>query len=269
MDLKNSYKTFLLLSLALFFASCATENTRQKAEEETAIQKSTDMYHSPDWIVRLEGITALSKPPHKNAWHPNSKKKIIIFLEGATEDIHTSVKIEAIKQLAMYINDAGVIKCLEEISLNDENNNVRWVALEILSQSPSRETIKVFITNFTSSDILVKEASIKGILKLSDASSKQEALPYVLSALNDEAINVRIVTLDNLTFKDEAIYQILAKYFQKDQLSLTILNSSLKAIDGYKLDMETQEKIFPLLTHADVDIRILALRALKSSSRIK
>jgi len=143
------------------------------------------------------------------------------------------------------------------------------VALESLLQSPSQETVRVFIANFASGDILVKEASIKGILKLSGDSSKQEALPYVLAALNDDAINVRIAALDNLTFKDDAIYQILAKYFQKNRLSATMLNFSLKAINGYKLDEETQEKIIPLLTHTDVDIRILALRALKSSRQIK
>ncbi|MCL1911563.1 MAG: HEAT repeat domain-containing protein [Leptospirales bacterium] len=269
MCLKNFHKTFVLLFLALLFTSCARENIKQKTEEENAIQKSTEMYHSPNWIVRLEGITALRKPPYKDAWHPNSKKRIITFLKGATEDIHTAVKIEAIKQLALYIDDAGVIKYLEEISLNDENNNIRWAALESLLQSPSRETIKVFMTNFTSDDIFIKETSIKGILKLNDDSSKQDALPYVLDALNDEAINVRIAALDNLTFRDEAIYRILAESFQKDRLSATMLHFSLKAIDGYKLDQETQEKIVPFLTHTDVEIRILALRALKSSDRIK
>jgi len=264
MRLKYFHKIFLLFFLASSFISCARENMRQKTEE-AAIQKSTDMYHSSDWIVRLEGISALKKPPHQKAWHPGNKKKIIIFLEGATEDIHTAVKIEAIKQLAAYIDDAGVIKYLEEISLNDENNNVRWTALDVLLQSPSQETIKIFITNFANSDILIKEVSIKGILKLSDESSRQEILPYVLDALNDEAINVRIAALNNLSFKDEAIYQILAKNFQKNRLSITMLNLSLKAINGYKLDEETQEKMFPLLTHADTDIRILALRALKNS----
>ena len=225
------------------------------------------MYHSPNWLVRLDGITALRKPPHQKVWHPESKKKIIIFLKGATEDAYSSIKIEAIKQLAAYIDDAGVIKCLEEIALNEENNNVRWTALDSLLQSPSRETIGVFMANFASRDILIREVSIKGILKLSDESSKQEALLYVLNALNDDAINVRIAALDNLTFKDEAIYQILAKNFQKSPLSFTMLSLSLKAIDGYKLDAETQEKIFPLLTHSDVNIRILALRALKNSQK--
>ncbi|MCL2026466.1 MAG: hypothetical protein FWG92_06645, partial [Leptospirales bacterium] len=140
-------------------------------------------------------------------------------------------------------------------------------ALYALLQSSSRETFKVFTANFTSHDILIREISIKGILKLSNESSKQEALPYVLDALNDRAINVRIAALDNLTFKDKAIYQILAKNFQESPLSVTMLSLSLKAIDGYKLDTETQEKIFPLLTHTDVNIRLLALRALKNSQK--
>ena len=267
MNFKNFHKIFLLLFLALFFTSCVKENTRQKTEEENMIQKYSEMYHSPDWIIRLEAIAALKNPPYQNAWHPSNKKKIITFLEGATEDIHTAVKIEAIKQLAAYIDDAGVIKCLEEISLNDENNNVRWMTLNSLLQSPSYETIRVFIINFADSDILIKEASIKGILKLSDNSSKQEVLPYILDALNDNAINVKIAALENLTFKDEAIYQILAEHFQKNRLSATMLDLLLKAINGYKLDEETQEKIFPFLTHTDANIRILALRALKNSHK--
>ena len=267
MNLKKFHEIYLLFFSVLFFISCSRENIKQKTEEELAIQKSANMYHSPDWIIRLEAITALENPPHQKTWHSSNKKKIITFLEGATEDIHTAVRIEAVKQLAVYTNEAGVVKYLEEISLNEENNNIRWTALNSLLQSPSRETIRVFIINFASSDILIKETSIKGILKLSDDSSKQDVLPYILEALNDKSINVRIAVLENLKFRDEAIYQVLAKYFQKNPLSITMLNLSLKAITGYKLDEDTQEKILPLLTHSNANIRILALRALKSSHK--
>ncbi|MDR3237814.1 MAG: HEAT repeat domain-containing protein [Spirochaetia bacterium] len=259
-----AHKFYIIPLIALvLFVSCGRENLKRQAEEEKAIQKSIEMYHSPDWLIRLNGIEAVKNPPHPKGWSQNAEKSIVTFLIGATEDAHPAIRIEAVKSLAPYNSNKNVIGRLKEICMND-GNNVRWTALDVLSQSSAPETLDVFIANVSSIDILIREASIKGIMRVSNDSLKQDVLPYILAAIQDQAIGVRIAALENLKFKDDAIYQALAKCFQEDGLTVSLLASLLKAINGYKIDSATWEKIVPLLTHADTGIRLLALRALKN-----
>ena len=255
----------LLLVTPIFLFSCLGDAQKRQKADDAVFQRAVDMYHSVDWLERKQGILELDKLSSHNKRSKNTDNKAIIFLiAAASEDLHSLIRIEAIKSLENYLHDKRSFECLKNISLNDKNNNVRWMAIDILSHKPTVEALDVFILTFSSSDYLIRETSVKGMLGIREEGTEKKILPYIIKALKDPAISVKIMTRDNLYFKDASLYTILAESMQKDKQSLSLLASTLRAIKGYKLDSKTKDIIILLLTHSDRDIRILALHALQN-----
>ncbi len=122
-----------------------------------------------------------------------------------------------------------------------------------------------------SDDWLIREESIKGLLMIDDILIEKISVPYIIQALNDPRINVRLTTMEYLKVKDERISAVLSGIINDDENfhKINLLKAALKAIHGYLLDKETRERLIDFLTHPNVDIRILSLGVLKKDKELQ
>lgn len=274
MPYKLYKKTFCSIGVAVIFSlicaillfSCIGDSKRKRQlGEEATLQKAFQMYHSDDWTERKAGIRELKNLPPKKKRSPSTDNSVIIFLIAAScEDPYSLVRIEAVNGLAEYLYDKRAFECLRKIALAAKNTNIRWMALEVLANNPKIESLDIFIINSSNKDSLIRETAVKGMLKVRDEGVESKILPYVKMALRDPAIGVKTTALENLYFRDESLYVIISAFVKDDKIPLILLASALKAIEGYSLDAETQDRIIPFLVHNNKDIRLLALRALQN-----
>ncbi len=219
------------------------------------------LYRSQDWEARRKTIAELS------AYHSPDAEDLLI---AAADDTHQLVRIEALEGLEKIASAKGKRK-IQYIAEYEHNLNVRWHALRVLSDFRDSSNAPIFAKGLASQDWLVREESIKGLLRIEDFTVRYISVPYILQALNDPSINVRLAALENMKVRDERLYAALSQMLAGDILGqYTMLKGVLKAIEGYRLDDSTRKRITSLLMHPNVDIRVHAFRVLKSDrARLK
>jgi HEAT repeat protein len=249
---------FLIFVVALCVSHIACMRAGNiKIQDRAQFNSYVKLYQSDNWETRRKAIAALAELDYS---------LVEDILIQAADDIHPLVRIEALKGLSRSAGSKvlGKIKIIAEY---DKNNNVRWYALKALTVYKDPAAASVFVKGFSSEDWLIREESIKGMLMIDDFAIKYVSVPFVIAALEDQNINVKLTALEYLNFKDERIYSVLVESIDRDITGEnTILKALLRAIKGYKLDPATKKKIASLLTHPNLDIRLLAFRALKADA---
>ena len=129
----------------------------------------------------------------------------------------------------------------------------------------------IFVKGLTSEDWLLREESIKGLLMIDDILIQQVSIPYILKALRDQRINVRLSALKYVKVRNIKIYEVLQHIVnnKNNYNRIIILISTLNAIKGYLLDDKTRERLIEFLTHPNREIRILSLSVLKKDNELK
>jgi HEAT repeat protein len=253
----------LAAALALAAAGCSL---MQKAEviRKQNINNAARKYTAGAWPERVAAVQEIIK------YYGQKKNSLIVStLALASRDPHPAVRIEAAKAISRMPTDQAT-KMLRTIAADDGNGNVRWAALRILRARNDPSNIDVFTKCFTSEDWLLREEAILGILALDDAVIKDRLVPLVIKALNDPSTSVSLSVLAHIRVKDDRIYRaITARFIAATEFQYSLLEASLLALDGYRLDPKTREKVINLLVHDNVRIRLLALRVLKKDKMMK
>ncbi|MFH0975619.1 MAG: HEAT repeat domain-containing protein [Spirochaetota bacterium] len=230
-------------------------------EERKVTDILSESYKNENWQTRKEVITNIC--PYKS---PKAENLLITALS----DIHPAVRIEALNCLQTK-KSSKAKKTIREIAESDSDYNVRMSAILSLSKYRDPATAPVFVRGLRSDDWLIREESIKGLLMIDDMLIKQISVPYIIQALNDSRINVRLATLENVKIKDKRIYSEISAIINNEEnyYKVNLLNASLKAINGYLLDKTIREKLIGFLTHPYMEIRISALGVLKKDKELQ
>ncbi len=250
-------KTFYLLLLITLLVSCAKKIII--GEDDELLEKYIKNYDgSSDWEERVDAVNKISRFRSERAYNS---------LLNATYDIHYAVVLESLKGLAVSLprNALDRIKYLAEF---EDNDNVRWYALRVLAEYRDPKSAPVFVIGLNNRDWLIREASIRGLLMIDDYAIKYVSIPYIIEALNDKRINVKITTLEHLDLKDKRLYETIVGLLPANvNRNSTLLEAILKALRGYTLDNNTRSTIINLMTHQNKKIRLLAFRVLKDEKR--
>ena len=106
---------------------------------------------------------------------------------------------------------------------------------------------------------------------IDDIIIRHISVPYIIVALNDERINVKLAALENVKIKDKKIYEEICTIIKSDENKdkIILLSAALKAINGYLLDRDMREIIIGFLTHPFPEIRIASLGVLKKDRELQ
>ncbi len=241
-------------------SSACTKAAFISRDDREKVKSLISLYASGNWEVRRKAVQRLSEYPSTKA------EKAVI---AACDDPHSLVRIDAVKGLARYSSYEAKNK-IRTIADNDADNNVRWSALTVLASYRDPSAAPVFVKGLSSGDWLIREESIRGLLMIDDFAVRYFSIPYVIQAFNDSSINVRMAAIKNIKIRDHRIYMELVRMLDDSMLRKnTLLKVVLGALDGYTLDVSTRKKIITLLTHSNVEVRLLALRVLKKDDKLK
>jgi len=219
------------------------------------MERYAALYRSQDWEARRKTVAELS-----SLKSPDAEDLLI----AAADDNHPLVRIEALGGLRRIASLKGK-RAIRYIAEFESNPNVRWHALRVLTEFKDPDNAPIFGKGLASQDWLVREESIKGLLRIEDPTIRKLSIPYILQALGDPSVNVRLAALDNMTVRDERLYAALSRMLTTEMMGqYTMLKGVLRAIDGYSLDEPTRKKLTSLLMHPNRDVRVLAFRVLKS-----
>jgi hypothetical protein len=242
---------------AMLMAACSI----LQKPEIVRIQKqrsAANKYAAGNWMDRRDAVRDIIKYLGKD------KNDLIVgTLVVASQDNSPAVRIEAVQGLARVKSEktASVVK---KLAADEKEHNVRWYALKALRFINDPSSWEIYVKGLVSEDWLIREESIRGILAINDAVVAEKMAPYIIRAINDPRTSVAITALQNLERKDSRLYPAIVKKFEScNEYSYSLLGASLTALDGYRLDPKTKEKVINLLVHDSADIRILALRVLK------
>lgn len=245
--------------MSLVYISCnkSAAELRDNDKIKNKINDSLLLYSSDNWEDREKAVINLYS--YKNSFY---SRNILLFFLKATEDRHSAVRIKAVNGLHL-MPDPVALDRLKIIAKEDPKANVRWHAIQALSDYRIKENEAIFVESFKSKDWIIREAAIIGLLKINNPKSQIRNILLIKDGLNDPVISVRLATLQNLELKNDLFYPDITKIIIDNKSSHSILKAALFAIKGYKLDYNTRDKLISLLTHYDREIRIGAFRALK------
>ena len=247
-----------LIVSVLLMLRCSSNN---QFTEDTAIQKditeAVNNYNSEDWQIRLKSVKSISK--YSNTVY--AKNSLLLILK-ATDDSHSKVRIEALKILKDMKAPAAEEK-IGSMALGDENSNVRFFAFSALEEYGNITIEDIFINGLDDTDWLVREAALRGLMKIKDPEIQVKYLEVILNAINDPNISIKLTAISNLNIKDPLIYKELTEIINDKKSGLSVLKAALEKIKGYKIDSKTKKRIIELLTHRDKNVRLLSLQALK------
>lgn len=224
-------------------------------------RNAANKYAAGNWMERVDAVREIVR-------YIGPDKNDLIFgtLMVASGDPYQQVRMEAVKGLAIVKNQE-CLSMLRRIASEDPADNVRWLALRELRGLGDPSAADIYVRALDSEDWLIREEAARGIISLDEAVIRERMIPHMLRALNDPNVNVVLAVLNNITVKDQRLYRVIAERLHvKSDYSL--LEASLKAINGYRLDEKTKEKIIDLLVYNNSRIRILALRVLKSDQAL-
>ena len=254
----------LFILALLLYLSCSSEAlTGEDPEAREAIKRSVKLYSSHNWEIRKMAINRVSV--YSGTVY---SRNVVLLLLKATDDTHALVRVEALKALTRIKTESAHSR-IREMALNDRKTIVRWTAYQALEVYKSAEDESAFITGYGDSEWLIREAAIRGLLKIDDETVQSRNRNIIIAAVKDSNISVRINALNHLRYRDPDIYREIAAIINNKKTGITLLKAALTAVSGYRLDKITRGRLVRLLTHSNKEVRILALRALKKDEELK
>ncbi len=261
--MKTSIRTFFfsitIIILVLFPNGCKRNLLKTEKANIERIKSEVKNYLTTNWEKRLKTVKELTKYENKN------DNRILEFsLIAASRDNHPEVRIEALKGLAKLKTEEALPR-IREMALSDPSDNVRWYAFKALSLYSDPGLINVFIQGFNDDDWLIKEASLVGILLIDDESVYRKKITYTVLALRGSIESIQKTALETCNIQSPEIFREIKKIFlELENRDYTMLKAVLKALDGYKIDDETKDRLVELLLHSNREIRLLSLSVLKT-----
>ena len=256
----RSYSTAarILCPGLLFLTVCSSVIEIQISD--TSIDKYASMYESDNWVVRKNAIKEVSKYKSSPA---------VELLIRATYDTHSAVKIQALIGIGDHTPHQALNR-VRSLSESAPEDNVKWHSLKTLGNYRDTMSALIFAKNLESEDWLIREESIKGLLKIDQRTIRYISVPYVIKALNDNSISVKLTTLKYLNLKDPRIYTQLSEILlSASENQQSLIEAVLLALDGYILDETVTEKAVGFLTHQNVKLRLAAYQTLITNSRLR
>lgn len=244
--------------LPLFLVLCSYDGRSLK--KDVSIEEYSRMYESDDWTVRKKAVAKASRLITPDATE---------LLLKATHDSHATVQIEAISGLRRH-KSPRVQERIRELAEISENLNIKWNALKTLGYYREPTAALIFAKNLKHDDWLIREESIKGLLKIDDYAIRYVSVPYVIEALEDPSMSVKLTTLKYLRVTDPRIYNRLTGILlSAENTQLELIDETLNALKEYKLDLKTREKVIGYLTHQNREIRLTAYRVLIAQKELE
>lgn len=255
--LKNKIILLLLLLVGFLSSTCGAFQKAERIRKQN-VRNAAAHYAAGNWIERRDAVINMA-----TYIGPEGNDLITMTLLMGVQDISTAVRIEALKGL-MKLKSERTLGIIKIIALEDMNENVRYQAIKTLHIFNDVSIAEVYIKGMDSDDWLIREGSITGILMMDYSTIKSKLIPSIIKAIKDPRSSITITTLRSIKVRDDALYQAIAEKFNAcTDNNYSLLEASLLALDGYKLDPKTKQKAINLLTHDNTTMRVLALRVLK------
>jgi len=246
--------------LILLVTGCAGSGEfTNNAKIQNDITIAVNNYNSDNWETRLDSIKKISR--YSNTVYA---KNSFLLIFKALDDSHSEVRIEALKILKPMKAPAAEKK-IRSMALLDENPNVRVYAYSALEEYRNLTNEEIFTKGLQENDWLVKEAALKGLMKINDTEIQTRHIDDIVSAIKDKNISIKLTAISNINIRNPLIYAELAKIVKNKGSSLFVLKAALVKIKEYKLDPETKQRVIELLTSRDKNVRILSLQVLKQN----
>jgi hypothetical protein len=239
------------------FISCSSTSINDQKADDALINRANSLMQSSRWTDRVNAIQLLS-----GQINPRSE----LILINAAEDQHTRVRIEASAALSFFSTKTS-LTVLHKMALDDSDSNVRLTSLKGLLLRHDAESAPVFIKAFTETDWLLRVTAVLGFCKINDHSVQMKYLQNISDMLDDPSENVRSAILNNYSIQDIRIYQFIKKSISNKAVIYrpSYLKALLFSLQNYKMDSQTRLRVSSFMTHANPDIRIMALHCINSS----
>jgi HEAT repeat protein len=250
-------KTFNIVFILIFCTYYCTSSKLTEDAIQRDITSAVKDYNSDNWETRLKALKRISR--YLNTVYAKNSFLLILI---ATEDPHSEIRIETLKILKAMKAPAAEER-IRNIAVSDTNANVKYFAFSALEEYGNKNNEGAFLAGLKDNDWLVKEAALRGLMKINDPDIQKKHIQIIIKAINDKNISIRITALSNLSIRDPLIYTELTKIISNKDSSSTMLKAALNSIKGYKIDEITKAKIINLLTYNDQQVRILSLQVLK------
>lgn len=197
---------------------------------------------------------------------PFETKRALELKMAATEDTHSKVRVQAVMGLAPFIRDDNVKDKLILMSQKDREIPVRYASLKTLANNPDISMYGLFEKYTYDTDWLFREIAYRGIMGITDEQMNEKSTALLIRGLSDSQETVQITILKSIKLQNDELYQSIRKnFFIKDyEKKITLLCATLKAVKGYNMDIRVRERVEQLILHQNKEVRVLALRALKS-----
>lgn len=252
-----------LLSLIALAGCVSTAAEKRRAEEayRRALDSARLQYASPYWVDRRNAVTSMAR-----FRLPDAEE----FIREASADSHSRVRIEAVRSLAVFATWTS-IEQLSALYKQDTSASVRLECIIALGRMRATGAVPAFMDACEHTDWMMREAGITGLLGIEHRKIPHIQRDYAARALADESMAVRMACLRSLQFRHPAIRAILRKELLGEYPVLRPLYQAavLRALTGYPLDDDLSARLKLLLTDANREIRVNALRALKDAPAVK
>ena len=227
------------------------------------VRSAAIRYATGNWVERRDAVKEIAR-----YYGPEKNELIIGTLLVAIKDQADLVRIEALKALAKVKLDSTFAE-IHKIATDDSDSNVRWYAIRALRSFNNPAAADAYIRGLESDDWLIREESARGMVAMDAETIKSRLVPYIIRAINDPHLNVSTAALRGIKINDDRLYQAIVDKFKTcTDNNYSLLNASLRALRGYRLDANTRGKVINLLVHPNMNIRVLALRVLKKEKSL-
>jgi hypothetical protein len=250
----------ILIIIPVTFYGCSKRYITED-EDRKAVVLLSQALKSDNWQTRKDALNRLC------SYNTTETEDLLI---AALDDTHPIVKVEALNCLAVKKPNKAK-RNIRQIAEFEDDDNVRMAAIQTLSKYRDPTFAPIFAKGLSNDDWLIREESIKGLLMIDDILIMRISVQYILQALSDPRINVRLATLENLKIKNKIIYKELSAIINSDENynKISLLNAAIKAMNGYLLDKTTRVKIIGYLTHPNIEVRISSLGVLKKDKELQ
>lgn len=266
----------IVAAFSVILSSCVSADKTREQETAALFKSALKLYSSTNWVDRQNAVKKVNTFLYvvdQNVYYLNKNTRPYLqtaenFLLEASYDIQAAVRIEASIGLGMITSNGSMLRLIE-MADGDRDANIKWVAIRALSKNAYPESADLFARAFNSEDWLIREAAITGLLAVESVEVKKKHIAVIERALADQSAAVRTAALVHLNFNDPRLYQAIALNLTGERKSFRHIKAALKAAAGYRLDETLRKKIISdYLTHDDVEIRLLALKVLKTEQML-
>ncbi len=242
--------------------ACLMSSKPELLREPALLSEIKSGLSSSDWNERLKSVRKLISTEGFSRFDESEK-----MILAVSYDTHSLIRVEAASGLSTLPGKAALQR-LVYMALNDESDNVRWYSLCSLSGRNGEEVFDAFLQSADSEDTLIREAAFRGINRHPDIELKRKNLKTILRGITDGAAQVRIAAMTDIGFQSEEIYRSLKNNLKMKGQSSRHIAAALHALAGYSFDNDTREYIINILTGKNPELRLAALRVLKSEKRL-